>query len=164
MMEAARKHRERLERIAGAAFHKPAPAPKPEPKPRAIAAVPIVALPPRRCLDAIPETAVYVPWVGEDRPVTFSDIKLMVAKHFRMTFAELESDRRNKAVVRPRQIAMWLAKKTTAMSLPAIGRRLGDRDHTTVLHGIRKIERLIATDENLAELCSAFIRNLEGTS
>ena len=81
MMEAARKHRERLERIAGAAFHKPAPAPKPEPKPRAIAAVPIVALPPRRCLDAIPETAVYVPWVGEDRPVTFSDIKLIAGRY-----------------------------------------------------------------------------------
>lgn len=63
---------------------------------------------------------------------------------------ELMSERRTANIVLPRQIAMYLAKKTTLRSLPHIGRRFGGRDHTTVLHAVRKIERLTASDPDLA--------------
>jgi chromosomal replication initiator protein len=62
----------------------------------------------------------------------------------------LLSSRRTANVVRPRQIAMYLAKTLTLRSLPEIGRRFGGRDHTTVLHAVRKIESLIGTDNGLA--------------
>lgn len=65
--------------------------------------------------------------------------------------ADLISQRRTREVVRPRQTAMWLAKQLTGQSLPAIGRMLGGRDHTTVLHGIRVIDRLVETDPIFAQ-------------
>ena len=61
-------------------------------------------------------------------------------KHFGVNRGDLLSSRRNRSIVRPRQIGMYLAKSLTARSLPEIGRRFGGRDHTTVLHAIRKIE------------------------
>lgn len=67
-----------------------------------------------------------------------------------MTLMELRSQRRTKMVVKARQISMYLAKTLTEQSLPEIGRRFGGRDHTTVLHAVRKIERLVSIDTGLA--------------
>lgn len=68
-----------------------------------------------------------------------------------MTLAELRSPRRTAKVVRARQIAMYLAKKLTEQSLPEIGRRFGGRDHTTVLHAVRKMEVLAVSDQSIAD-------------
>jgi len=75
----------------------------------------------------------------------------MVARQYNVSRADLLSSRRTANVVRPRQIAMYLAKTLTLRSLPEIGRRFGGRDHTTVLHAVRKIEGLVDTDTALAE-------------
>jgi chromosomal replication initiator protein len=64
---------------------------------------------------------------------------------------DLLSQRRHRSVVWPRQIGMYLAKNLTSRSLPEIGRRFGNRDHTTVLHAIRKVEQLMADDTTLKE-------------
>jgi hypothetical protein len=77
-----------------------------------------------------------------ERVVTVLDVRDATAAHFGLTLAELVSERRDHKVVRPRQIAMHLAKKLTSRSLPEIGRRFGGRDHTTVLHAVKLIERL----------------------
>jgi hypothetical protein len=77
-------------------------------------------------------------------------IQRVVACYFGITTAELCSQRRTKNVIRPRQIAMYLAKELTLRSLPDIGRRFGGRDHTTVLHAVRKIGKLIDVDPDLA--------------
>jgi chromosomal replication initiator protein len=75
----------------------------------------------------------------------------MVARQYNVSRADLLSSRRTANVVRPRQIAMYLAKTLTLRSLPEIGRRFGGRDHTTVLHAVRKIETLAGNDSALAE-------------
>ena len=87
----------------------------------------------------------------EPRRVKIEDIQRIVAKHFNVSKADLLSSRRTRSVVRPRQIAMYLAKTMTPRSLPEIGRHFGGRDHTTVLHAVRKIEQMIAGDPSLAE-------------
>jgi chromosomal replication initiator protein len=71
------------------------------------------------------------------------------------------SSRRTANVVRPRQVAMYLAKQLTLRSLPEIGRRFGGRDHTTVLHAVRKIENLVHTDTSLAEEIEILKRQLQ---
>ena len=68
-----------------------------------------------------------------------------------MSKTELLSNRRTRTIVKPRQVAMYLSKVMTPRSLPEIGRRFGGRDHTTVLHAVRKIEDLSGTDNNLAQ-------------
>lgn len=78
--------------------------------------------------------------------VTIAEIQREVADHFHIPAAEMTSARRFRAVARPRQIAMFLAKELTPKSLPAIGRDFGGRDHTTVIHAIRQVEKLCATD------------------
>jgi chromosomal replication initiator protein len=75
--------------------------------------------------------------------------------------ADLLSSRRTANVVRPRQVAMYLAKVLTLRSLPEIGRRFGGRDHTTVLHAVRKIENLAGTDSALAEEIEGLKRQLQ---
>jgi chromosomal replication initiator protein len=75
--------------------------------------------------------------------------------------ADLLSSRRTANVVRPRQVAMYLAKILTLRSLPEIGRRFGGRDHTTVLHAVRKIENLVSTDNTLAEEIEMLKRQLQ---
>ena len=70
--------------------------------------------------------------------------------------------RRTRAVARPRQIAMWLCKQHTTRSYPDIGRRFGGRDHTTVLHGVRKIEELMALDDQIARDVETLTRKLRG--
>lgn len=73
-----------------------------------------------------------------------------VSAYYRVAVCDLKSARRTASVVRPRQVAMYLAKTLTLRSLPDIGRRFGGRDHTTVLHGVRKIEALRKVDDTLA--------------
>jgi chromosomal replication initiator protein len=86
----------------------------------------------------------------EPRRVKIEDIQRLVANHYNVTRADILSSRRTATVVRPRQIAMYLAKSLTLRSLPEIGRRFGGRDHTTVLHAVRKIEGMVTTDQELA--------------
>jgi len=86
----------------------------------------------------------------ELKRVRIEEIQRIVARHYNVSRSDLLSSRRTANVVRPRQIAMYLAKTLTLRSLPEIGRRFGGRDHTTVLHAVRKIEALIGTDNALA--------------
>ena len=81
---------------------------------------------------------------AEPRRVRIDDILRTVSKHYGVNRGDLLSGRRNRSIVRPRQIGMYLAKLLTSRSLPEIGRRFGNRDHTTVLHAIRKIEQLMS--------------------
>lgn len=85
--------------------------------------------------------------------LTVDAIQRAVAAHYVLTKADLISPCRARWIARPRQVAMWLAKQLTARSLPDIGRRFGGRDHTTVLHAIRRIEALILEDPKLAKDC-----------
>lgn len=87
---------------------------------------------------------------ADSRKVRIEDIQRIVARQFNVSKNDLLSNRRTRMIVRPRQIAMYLAKMMTPRSLPEIGRRFGGRDHTTVLHAVRKIEELTAKDQNLA--------------
>jgi chromosomal replication initiator protein len=87
----------------------------------------------------------------EPRRVKIEDIQRIVAKHYNVSRADILSLRRTATVVKPRQVAMYLSKALTPRSLPEIGRRFGGRDHTTVLHAVRKIEGLVGRDSALAE-------------
>jgi chromosomal replication initiator protein len=87
----------------------------------------------------------------EPRRVKIEDIQRVVSRHYNVSKADLLSARRTRTIVRPRQIAMYLAKMLTPRSLPEIGRRFGGRDHTTVLHAVRKIEGMIEGDRSLAD-------------
>jgi chromosomal replication initiator protein len=87
----------------------------------------------------------------EPRRVRIEDIQRVVARHYNVSKSDLLSSRRTRTIVRPRQIAMYLAKVLTPRSLPEIGRRFGGRDHTTVLHAVRKIEELMGGDKTLAD-------------
>jgi len=98
---------------------------------------------------------------GEKR-ITIDDIQKATSEHYGMKQADLLSERRNRAVARPRQAAMWLAKQLTTRSLPDIGRRFGGRDHTTVLHAVRRIEALRAEDSTLNHDLEVITRKLRG--
>ncbi len=87
---------------------------------------------------------------GEPKRIRIEDIQRAVSRHYNVSRTELLSNRRTRTIVRPRQIAMYLAKMLTPRSLPEIGRRFGGRDHTTVLHAVRKIEGLSESDKKLA--------------
>ena len=87
----------------------------------------------------------------EPKRVKIEDIQKLVATHYNVSRADILSSRRTANVVRPRQIAMYLSKVLTLRSLPEIGRRFGGRDHTTVLHAVRKIEGLTGSDRSLSE-------------
>ena len=89
------------------------------------------------------------------------DILKIVARHYKVPRNELLSSRRSRDVVRPRQIAMYLAKSLTSRSLPEIGRRFGGRDHTTVLHSVRKVEQLMSQDGELTQEIELLRRMLE---
>ncbi len=86
-----------------------------------------------------------------DRRVTIDDIQKRVAEHFNIKLGDMTSPRRQRVIARPRQVAMYLAKTLTVRSLPEIGRKFGGRDHTTVLHAVRTIDKLMASDQVLAE-------------
>ena len=87
----------------------------------------------------------------EPKRVKIEDIQKLVATHYNVSRADILSSRRTANVVRPRQIAMYLSKVLTLRSLPEIGRRFGGRDHTTVLHAVRKIEGLTGSDRMLQD-------------
>ena len=89
------------------------------------------------------------------------DIQRVVAQHFNVPRNEMLSNRRTRTVVRPRQIAMYLSKIMTPRSLPEIGRRFGGRDHTTVLHAVRKVEQMKTADNNLSKELELLRRLIE---
>jgi chromosomal replication initiator protein len=93
--------------------------------------------------------------------IRIDDILKIVGRHYNVARADLLSPRRARSVVVPRQIGMYLAKKLTPRSLPEIGRRFGGRDHSTVLHAVRKIEELIKSDDRLAREVALLIRLIE---
>ncbi|MBI1203943.1 MAG: chromosomal replication initiator protein DnaA [Rhodopseudomonas sp.] len=97
----------------------------------------------------------------EPKRVKIEDIQRVVARQYNVSRSDLLSSRRTANVVRPRQVAMYLAKTLTLRSLPEIGRRFGGRDHTTVLHAVRKIEGLVGNDMALAEEIETLKRQLQ---
>jgi len=98
---------------------------------------------------------------SSERKVSIEDIKRKVCDHYNLRLSDITSARRARAVARPRQVAMYLSKTLTAKSLPEIGRGFGGRDHTTVIHAVKKIEELRAADSHLAEDIELLRRMLE---
>jgi chromosomal replication initiator protein len=99
---------------------------------------------------------------ANQRRISIDEIQTQVAEHFRIRKAEMTSARRAREVARPRQVAMYLSKQLTPKSLPDIGRRFGGRDHTTVIHAVKQIEKLRATDAELDADIRLLTRQLEG--
>ena len=97
----------------------------------------------------------------EPKRVKIEDIQKLVASRYNVSRSDILSERRTAAVVRPRQIAMYLSKVLTLRSLPEIGRRFGGRDHTTVLHAVRKIEKAIGEDHALSDEVELLKRMLQ---
>ena len=98
---------------------------------------------------------------ASDRKVTMDEIIKKTCEYYRIKQGDLVGPSRARSVARPRQMAMYLCKKLTPRSLPEIARRIGGRDHTTVLYGVRKIEELIAVDSQIAEDAELLRRMLE---
>ncbi|WP_295046048.1 chromosomal replication initiator protein DnaA [uncultured Paracoccus sp.] len=96
-----------------------------------------------------------------DRKISIDDIQRKVAEHYNIRLADMVGPKRARNVARPRQVAMYLSKQLTSRSLPEIGRRFGGRDHTTIMHGIRKVEELVVDDNALAEDVALLRRLLE---
>lgn len=88
---------------------------------------------------------------ASDRKVTVEEIQRKVSEHYNIRLSDMIGPKRVRTLARPRQIAMYLAKNMTSRSLPEIGRRFGGRDHTTVMHGVKKIEELKALDSQMAD-------------
>jgi chromosomal replication initiator protein len=99
---------------------------------------------------------------ANDRRVTIEEIQKRVAEHFNVKLSEMHSARRSRGIARPRQVAMYLSKQLTARSLPEIGRKFGGRDHTTVMHAVRKVDELKQSDISFAEDVELLRRMLEG--
>lgn len=99
---------------------------------------------------------------GAERRVTIDEIQKAVSAHFELKTIDLVSARRAVVVARPRQIAMYLAKRLTTRSLPEIGRKFGGRDHSTVIHAVRRIEQLRDTDREIDGAVRTLLRELEG--
>jgi chromosomal replication initiator protein len=99
---------------------------------------------------------------SSDRKLTIEEIQRKVAEHYNIRLSDMIGPKRLRNIARPRQVAMYLAKQLTPRSLPEIGRRFGGRDHTTIMHGVRKIEELMATDSQLADDLQLLRRLLQG--
>jgi len=99
---------------------------------------------------------------AHDRRITIDEIQRKVAEHYNIRMSDMHSARRARNVARPRQVAMYLAKQLTARSLPEIGRKFGGRDHTTVMHAVRKIDELIGDDPQIAQDVEIVRRALTG--
>ena len=93
--------------------------------------------------------------------MSIAEIQRHVAEYFNVRLSDLLSARRARAVARPRQVAMYLSKQLTSRSLPEIGRKFGGRDHTTVMHAVRRIEELRETDSSLDQDIENLRRTLE---
>jgi chromosomal replication initiator protein len=98
---------------------------------------------------------------ANDRRVTIDEIQRKVAEFYNIRLSDMLSARRARAVARPRQVAMYLAKQLTTRSLPEIGRKFGGRDHTTVMHAVRKIDELRESDATLCDEVDSLRRMLE---
>ncbi len=96
--------------------------------------------------------------------ITIEEIQRRVAQYYNIRLADMLSPRRARTVARPRQIAMYLSKQLTTRSLPEIGRKFGGRDHTTVIHAVRRIDELCREDSGMEEDVDLLKRMLEGTS
>jgi len=96
-----------------------------------------------------------------DRKVTIDEIIRRVSEHYHVRVSDLLSPKRTRSIARPRQMAMYLAKRMTSRSLPEIGRRFGGRDHTTVIHAVKRIEELKSVDDHIAEDAELLRRMLE---
>ena len=105
---------------------------------------------PNLSIERVDELLAHLVGAGEARRVRIEDIQRVVARHYNVSRQELVSNRRTRVIVKPRQVAMYLSKTMTPRSFPEIGRRFGGRDHTTVLHAVRKIEDLISGDSKLS--------------
>lgn len=99
---------------------------------------------------------------AHDRRITIDEIQRKVAEHYNLRLTDMHSARRARNVARPRQVAMYLAKQLTARSLPEIGRKFGGRDHTTVMHAVRKVEELMTEDAQIAQDVDIIRRALTG--
>lgn len=109
-------------------------------------------------LNGFPTFSFFLP---SKKRILIATIQAEVAHYFGIPVAEMRSARRFRDVARPRQIAMYLAKQLTPQSLPEIGRRFGNRDHTTVIHAIRQVEHLRAIDPELNEDVEALLEALQ---
>jgi len=99
---------------------------------------------------------------SHDRKISIEEIQRKVSDHFNIRLSDMIGPKRLRSYARPRQMAMYLAKTLTNRSLPEIGRRFGGRDHTTIMHGVRRIEELMATDSQIADDVELLRRALEG--
>ncbi len=98
---------------------------------------------------------------ANDRKVTVEEIQRKVSDHYNIRLSDLIGPKRLRVYARPRQVAMYLCKTMTSRSLPDIGRRFGKRDHTTVMHGVKRIEELSVTDSQIADDLELLRRSLE---
>ena len=98
---------------------------------------------------------------AHDRKVTIEEIQRRVAEHYHMRLSEMSSARRARNVARPRQVAMYLSKQLTQRSLPEIGRKFGNRDHTTVMHACSRVAEIMDVDAGFAEDVELLRRMLE---
>jgi len=99
---------------------------------------------------------------AHEKKLTIDEIQRKVADYYGLKVSDLLSERRAREVARPRQIAMYLAKKMTPRSLPEIGRRFGKRDHTTVMHAVKRVEQLRADDREIDSDVATLTRLLDG--
>jgi chromosomal replication initiator protein len=98
---------------------------------------------------------------SSQQKISIEEIQRKVADHYNIRISDLVGPRRLRSLARPRQVAMWLCKSMTSRSLPEIGRRFGGRDHTTVMHGVRRIDELRKQDALIAEDLEMLRRALE---
>jgi len=99
---------------------------------------------------------------SHERRVSIDEIQRAVVEHYGIRMSDMQSARRARAVARPRQVAMYLAKQLTQRSLPEIGKKFGGRDHTTVMHAVRQIEKLVVEDRGIADDVTQLRRRLQG--
>ena len=98
---------------------------------------------------------------ASDRKMTIEEIQRKVSEHYDIRLSDMLGPKRTRSLARPRQIAMWLCKQLTSRSLPEIGRKFGKRDHTTIMHGVRKIDELRQSDSQIADDLELLRRALE---
>lgn len=98
---------------------------------------------------------------ASDRKLTIEEIQRKVSEHYDIRLSDMLGPKRTRSLARPRQIAMWLCKQLTSRSLPEIGRKFGKRDHTTIMHGVRKIDELRQSDSQIADDLELLRRALE---
>lgn len=98
---------------------------------------------------------------ANDRRVTIDEIQKKVAEYYSIRVSDMHSPRRARSVARPRQVAMYLSKQLTTRSLPEIGRKFGGRDHTTVIHAVKKVEELLRIEKSMCEDIELLRRTLE---